>query len=260
LYKQGKHVEAVAAYREAIRLRPDFPEAHFKLGLALREEGRFRDALASLRQAHRLGSRRPRWPSGHSAAEVRRVERLVELDRDLPAFLAGRRQPAGPDEHIELAALCRHPAKRLYAAAARFWAAAFRATPALGDDLRASHRYNAACAAALAGCGQGEDAPRSDEQRARLRRRALRWLRADLAAWRRLREKGPAAARAAEKQLRHWRQDADLIGVRDKGPLARLTVEERLAWHKFWADVTDALAPATNESRLELPANEFRGR
>ena len=127
--------------------------------------------------------------------------------------------------------------------------------------MRAGHRYHAACAAALAGCGQGQDAPPGDEARARLRRRALRWLRADLAAWRRLCEKGPAAVRtAADKQLRHWQQDPDLRGVRGKRPLARLPVEERLAWHRLWADVADALTPARNESRLELPADEFRGR
>jgi hypothetical protein len=62
---------------------------------------------------------------------------------------------------------------------------------------------------------------------------------------RRLREKGPPAARAAaEKQLRHWRQDPDLSGVRDKGPLALLPAQERLAWHKLWADVADTLARA----------------
>ncbi len=52
-------------------------------------------------------------------------------------------------------------------------------------------RYNAACAAALAGGGQGQDAGRlSDQERAGLRKQALDCLRADLRAWQRLLEQG----------------------------------------------------------------------
>ena len=38
LQGQGKLAEAVAAFREAIRLRPDLASAHCNLGLALRAE------------------------------------------------------------------------------------------------------------------------------------------------------------------------------------------------------------------------------
>ena len=59
-----------------------------------------------------------------------------------------------------------------YAAAARLWAEALEADPTLADDRRAQHRYNAACAAALAAAGQGEDDPKPDDAaRAALRRR-----------------------------------------------------------------------------------------
>jgi hypothetical protein len=48
---------------------------------------------------------------------------------------------------------------------------------------RSVHRYNAACAAALAACGQGKDSAKRDAQeRARLRRQALDWLREGLEA------------------------------------------------------------------------------
>ena len=44
-----------------------------------------------------------------------------------------------------------------------------------------------ACAAALAGCGQGKDAGKlAGDERTRLRNQALGWLKADLEAWRRL--------------------------------------------------------------------------
>ena len=42
-------------------------------------------------------------------------------------------------------------------------------------------RYNAACAAALAGSGRGHDTGKlKDDELARLRKQALDWLRADL--------------------------------------------------------------------------------
>jgi serine/threonine-protein kinase len=232
--------EPSEAYREATRLKADDPEAHMNLGLALRDQGRFGEALASLRKGHELGSRRPGWPSARSAAAfIRQVERLVELDRDLPAFLSGQRQPSGPEAQLELASLCGHRAKPLHAAAARFFAGAFAGNGALADDLSASHRYNAACAAALAGCRRGEDEPKPDDQeRARLRQQALRWLRADLAAWARLSEKSaPEAHQEVRRTLRHWQADPDLAGVRDKGELARLPQAARAAWRVLWADV-----------------------
>jgi hypothetical protein len=74
------------------------------------------------------------------------------------------------------------------------------------NDLRAAHRYNAACAAALAAAGQGEDATKLDNQeRVRLRKQALDWLRADLTLRTKQLEGGPPADRAAAQQaLRHW--------------------------------------------------------
>jgi tetratricopeptide (TPR) repeat protein len=246
LKAQGKVAEAVAAYREAIRLKPDFPEAHFYLGDALRDQGRFGAALASLRKGHELESRRPDWrPSAGTAAFIRESERLVELDRDLPAFLTGKRKPSGPAEQLELASLCRHPAKRLYAASARFYAEAFAEQPGLSPDVRARHRYPAARAAALAGCGRGEDQPKPDDQeRARLRRQALGWLRQDLSARAQALDKYPVTRAVVQRTLTYWQADADLAGVRDKGRLARLPEAERAAWRELWADVAALLKRA----------------
>src|SRR5262249_30096661 len=178
LHRKGRLDEAIAAYRDAIHLKKDYPEAHCNLGHILRQQGEFRKALESLRRGHELGSKDPRWPYP-SAQWVRQCERLVELDGQLPGVLAGKTTPASPGERIELAGLC--SLKRLHRAAARFYEGAFAADPQPLDDLGAAHRYNAACAAALAGCGQGKDADKFDgKERARLRRQALDWLRAAL--------------------------------------------------------------------------------
>ena len=55
LRSQGKLDEAVAAYREAIRLKPDFAEAHVRLGGLLCDEKRdYPAAEAEFREAIRL--------------------------------------------------------------------------------------------------------------------------------------------------------------------------------------------------------------
>ena len=50
----GKLPEAVTQYEQALRINPDFPEAHFNLGLALEKLGRTPEAIAHYRQAVKL--------------------------------------------------------------------------------------------------------------------------------------------------------------------------------------------------------------
>jgi hypothetical protein len=116
------------------------------------------------------------------------------------------------------------------------------ADPKLADDRRAQHRYNSACAAALAAAGRGEDAPKPDDAaRTKLRSQAQGWLRAELAAWSKVLDSGDPKARAAVAQiLRHWKGDSDLAGVRDADVLSALPEAERKEWQALWADV-DAL-------------------
>ena len=45
LFQQGKAAEAIAHYQEALRIRPDYPEAHHDLGVALGSQGRIDDAI-----------------------------------------------------------------------------------------------------------------------------------------------------------------------------------------------------------------------
>src|SRR5262249_48111777 len=107
------------------------------------------------------------------------------------------------------------------------------------------HRYNAACAAAMAGCGQGKDEPPPDEAtRAKLRRQALDWLRADLTLRTKQLATNPAEAR---KELAHWKADPDLAGVREPDALAKLPEAERDAWHALWVEV-DRLLPGTGRT------------
>ena len=54
--------EAVASYRRALELKPDFVEAHSNLGNALREQGRLDDAVACYRRALEL---KPDYANAH---------------------------------------------------------------------------------------------------------------------------------------------------------------------------------------------------
>ena len=60
---QGKLDEAIAEYREAIRLKPDHAEAHCNLGSALKGQGKLDEAIAGYREAIRL---KPDYAEAHS--------------------------------------------------------------------------------------------------------------------------------------------------------------------------------------------------
>src|SRR5262249_12180836 len=150
-----------------------------------------RKALPLLGPLHPLGN--------HVTQQLRQCEQCLKLDSKLPDILKGDTKAANATEEVDLAYLCQQYKKR-YAAAARFFSGAFAADPDLADDLESQVRYNAACAAALAAAGKGEDAGRlKDQERTKFRQQALKWLQADLAAWTRVIEKGPASALAMVK-------------------------------------------------------------
>jgi serine/threonine-protein kinase len=240
LAAQRKLPEAEAAFREALRRQPNYPEAHCNLGLCLGDQGRFREALEELRRGHELGSQSPNWRNP-SDRWVVQCERLVELDRKLPAVLAGDADPMGNTERLELAGFCQHPAKRLHATAVRFVTEAFAADPKRADDLRTQSRYNAACSAVLAATGQAEDAKNlPDRVVLSLRRQALTWLRADLALHAKMAERDEAR-KAVQQRLMHWQKDPDLAGVRDPEALKSLPDGERAACAELWAEVAALL-------------------
>jgi hypothetical protein len=82
-----------------------------------------------------------------------------------------------------------------------------------------------------------------------MRRRALGWLRAELAAWAAIVDKGPDKERAlASRMLRDWEKDDDLRGLREPSALANLPDGEREAWLKLWADVKDLKTRAESKS------------
>ena len=133
-----------------------------------------------------------------------------------------------------------------HSAATRLYSEALKADRKLVEDRQAQHRYNAACAAALAGCGQGKDDPPPDEAaRARLRTQARDWLKAELAAWSKSIESGPPQARPVIVQnLQNWKADSDLAGIRDESELKKLPKDEQTACRALWSEVEALLTKA----------------
>jgi serine/threonine-protein kinase len=243
LNRKGQVEEAITEYRRALKLDPRLALAHVNLTLRLLQQGRFTEARQALGRFRAQVPRDRPLPSQLSFPR-KYCERLLALVPRFDAVARGQVRPASAAEGIDYATLCRF--KKLYRTAARLLAEAFAGDPQLADDLQAGHRYNAACSAALAAAGQGEDAAKLDDKgRTRLRQQALDWLRADLALRRKQLESGKPADRAAVQQtLKHWQQDSDLAGLRDATALVRLTAQEQKACTQLWADVAALLQRA----------------
>ena len=165
---------------------------------------------------------------------------------NLPALLDGKDRPRDNDERLALLGACQF--KNRTRAMARLYADAFAAAPPLADDLGAGHRYNAARAAALTGCGHGDDATGLGEgERKRWRDQARQWLQVELAARGRALDADPKAARSGVREaLTRWRKESDLACVRDPGELDKLAADERKDYLALWAEVAALLARCGN--------------
>ena len=157
---QRKFDEAIEACRTALRLQAYFPEAQYSLALALRGRGQFAEAVAEMRKARDMAPKDSDLLRQivHTLAATERQAALVSK---LPAIVAAETGPRDAGEMVDLAQIC--SIKGLNGASARFWAEAFRANPKIADDVARHWRYSAACAAALAGCGRGNDQPPLDD-------------------------------------------------------------------------------------------------
>jgi serine/threonine-protein kinase len=243
LVDRGQVKEAIDCFRKVGEFAPKYAEAQCNLGQALKKQGRFAESLAALKRGHELGSKRRGWRYP-SAAWVRNVERMIALEGKLPAFLKGEFQPSDTADRLGLIGVCH--GKKLHHAEACLYADAFAGDPKLGDDFRTGHRYNAACCAALAAAGKGEDAGKlDDKEKTWLRKQALDWLKADLTAWGKLFDTDPPQARPFfVLTLNRWQNDPDLTGLRDKAALAKLPTDEQKAFAQLWSDVAATLQKA----------------
>jgi Flp pilus assembly protein TadD len=99
LIRQGKIVEAIDCYREALRLRPAYVEAHNNLGNALARRGRLEEAIASYREALRLrpGYSKALCNLGNALCGAGRLDEAEAAHRD-----AVRAEPGWAEAHNDL--------------------------------------------------------------------------------------------------------------------------------------------------------------
>jgi serine/threonine-protein kinase len=211
--------------------------------MAQHQQGQKKEALKTLARAvvafdwsAARADNRDTW-----ICHILRREAEARILPNLPAFLGGSYQPRDNDERLALLGVCQF--RGLYGAAARLYADAFAADPALADATPES-RFHAARCAAVAGCGRGEDGKDlSEAERLRWRTQAHEWLRADLTALLGWLDGDPAARRVAVRQaLTRWRGEPDLASVREPDALDRLGADERKDFLALWADVSAAVA------------------
>jgi tetratricopeptide (TPR) repeat protein len=182
-----------------------------------------------------------------------RSKKLLD-ERNLLAVVDGKSKFLSNVDKLAVAAFCQTACKQLYVASVRLYTEAFAAQPELEDKVESGHRYNAARAAALAGCGQGEDAAKlDDKEKRRLRDQALAWLRADLDSYdKQYKARQVPGVILLIERLAHAQKDPNFKGIRES--LATLPDSEQLAWRKLWADMEQLLKQAggsLNTTRLQ---------
>ncbi|HEY7309958.1 MAG TPA: serine/threonine-protein kinase [Gemmataceae bacterium] len=224
LHKAGRVEEAKTVFRQAVKAAekgvrntvsakdtwvseiPHLATMLLQLGCNLDNLGMSAEAESAIRVG--LGFNEQLVCGTHRELYLaRNMKRLVDHDGKLSALFSGQRQPADNTERLGLAWMNQRYKYR-YAAAVRLYSEAFADEPNLANDLTTHYRYNAACAAALAGGGKVKDADKLDtKERAGLRQQALDWLRADLKAYRQVMDKstdkaGPEIAQLMEHSIR----------------------------------------------------------
>jgi serine/threonine protein kinase/tetratricopeptide (TPR) repeat protein len=215
LYVKHHLEDALREFQTAISNNPTFAEAHAGLGMVLHDMG---DLEGALREFEVVVGCRPD---------------VAEAYRNVGALLCERGD---------------------WESAVREYVAAFAVELNLAGHPSPRERFEAACVAALAGCGQSQAAlvaeqahhpgvikdarEVGDQERAGLRNQARDWLRADLERWRRLLEKGPDTTRPrVAEEMGHWQGDPDFAGVRGEQALAGLPPAERAEWQMLWREV-----------------------
>jgi serine/threonine-protein kinase len=237
LFEEDKLDPAEKSYRAALSIAPDNIAAREGLGQVLCSKEKSAEALAEFRRAQTLAQQAKDSAAEGLTDRLKVTERVVQVVPHIQDYVQGTRRPSDMTELRALERACKY--KQLYGAGTRILAAAFKADPKTADDLNVQLRWLAANMAVLAADGQGNDAARlGADERSRLRKQALTYLRVDLdaRAGQLANDKAPARGEA-RGELLYWQRDPHLASVRDERKLATLSPPEQAEWKQFWHDV-----------------------
>jgi eukaryotic-like serine/threonine-protein kinase len=172
---------------------------------------------------------------------ILRREAEAKILPSLPAFLAGTWQPTDNNQRLALTGVCQF--QGLAAHCFQLYIDAFSADPALANNLDPDLRFRAACAAAIAASGTGQDSNSlSPTQRTAMRASALKWLSDDLDAMTAQLNLGDHdSSDRFEQNLKLWRSTSELAGVRQETALQKLSPDEIDQWNTFWSSVDEKL-------------------
>ncbi len=242
--EHGDAQQAVDEAKQATELQPNSAEAQWTLGNALMRELRFAEATAAFQRASELSSIIKDWPQV-TKQRLERARLCLAVQPRMAAILAGTEQSRNREEKLAAATICYY--QHLYVRAARFCVEAFCDQAALAEDHIAGNRFKAARAAALAGAGLGDDQAKGDEaSRAKWRKQALEWLKADLVHWSIQAKSADASVRSDTRiALAQWKAAHDLASIRDEGALKKLPADEQKAFAALWSEVDAITARAS---------------
>ena len=114
------------------------------------------------------------------------------------------------------------------------------------DKVEEVNRYNAACAAARAAAGEGRVTKPLDEAgKAELRKKAVKWLAADVSGWKGLLDATMGVPPDHMIEVLAWaKQDGDLACIRDAEFVSKLPADEQKSVNALWTDLDALLAKA----------------
>lgn len=238
-YRQGRSELAIPLLQKSAPVLSNRPGPKLVLAMAQFQSGAHgeaRSTLAEVVSAFDWKESQGDLPTTWASQVLRREAEQLILP-NLAAFLEGNYQPQDSDERLGFLEICQSTNRTRTLVG--LYAGAFASDRHLADDLHAGLRYDAACAAAMAGSGYGADvSDMSDAERLALHSQAREWLRDDLSAWVNKLNVDPLTTRSEiQRELSRWKSDPDLAGLRDPAALEKLPTEEQREFVKLWDDV-----------------------
>jgi tetratricopeptide (TPR) repeat protein len=214
----------------------EYSDARVSLPAALLGLGQFKKAVSATRSALEL----PKIKDLQRTS----LRRQLEIGHQLAPFETQLRGAVEEQSAtLNTGALCALAEwaavnKNRPVAAVRIYEHVFSKDPALVANPETRHRLNAALAAATAAGGSGNDAKSlSLQEQIALRNVALKWMQADLDAWKKRFQVGLYAEQLqATQAIREWQQCEGLEIFRESALLKKLPADEQAAWEKFWTD------------------------